>query len=137
MEIGEALRTFLLADAGIAAAVGVRAYPVELPQGKTDTTRYPAIRYTIISGQRVQASPQGAAGLAGLRLQIDTVADGFDAAYALAELVRKRIDGYRGLMGSVTVRGVFFDNERSAFEPETRLHFFSRDYFVWFQEATS
>lgn len=130
MEISEALRTFLLSDSNIAAAVAARVYPVQLPQNTT----LDSIRYAIISGNRSHASPQGAIGLSGPRVQIDAVSQGFDTAYSLAELIRKRIDGYRGLMGTVKVQGVFFDSERTDFEPEPKLHVFSRDFFIWFEE---
>jgi hypothetical protein len=142
MAIGAALRTFLLADAAIAAAIvepdGTkwRIYPVQLPQGLNQL----AIRYTIISGQRPHASPQGAMGLSGPRIQIDVWGPVYaPGVHALAELIRKRLDGYRGAAGSggdaTTIQGAFFADERDGYEPESKLYFFSRDYFVWFEEA--
>jgi hypothetical protein len=131
MEIGEGLRTFLLVDPGIAAVVGTRVYPVVLPQGLAQ----PAIRLTLISGQRVHASPQGGSMLSGPRIQLDAWAPSYASAYALAELIRKRINGYRGLMDAVPVQGVFFADERDGFDAESKLYFVSRDYFVFFEET--
>lgn len=131
MGIEAGLRTFLLADATISDLVnGERIHPVQLPQG----TNRPAVRYTKISGNRPHSSPQGALGLSGPRIQIDAFAPDYDDAIALAEAIRKRIDGYRGAMDAVTVQGVFFANEREGYESESNLHFVSRDYFVWFTE---
>ncbi len=135
MAIGAALRTFLLADAAIAVAIGARIYPVQLPQG----TNQVSVRYTIVSGQRVHATPQGAMGLSGPRIQIDVYGPAYAEVHNVAELIRKRLDGYRGPAGSggdaTTIQGAFFDNERDGYEPEAKLYFLSRDYFVWFEEA--
>lgn len=136
MTINAGLRAFLGADSAISAIIGAmpntRVYPVRLPQNPT----LPAITYFRVSGQRVHAS-SGALGLSGPRMQIDCWATKYEDAHALAELVRKRIDGYRGPMGSETVQGVFFESERDLYEPEPDQHRVSRDYFVWFSEAVA
>lgn len=130
MSIGPSLRTFLLADTAIAALVGTRMYPVQLPQG----TSQASIRYQHISGQRPIASPSGPLKLSGPRVQIDAWAPTYAEAESLAELIKTRLNGYRGAMGATTVQGAFFSDERDGWEPESKLYFLSRDYFVWFQE---
>lgn len=134
MSIGEGLRTFLLADAQIEALISTGRplpgiYPVMLPQNPT----LPAITYFKVSGRRVHSSTQ-ALRLSGPRIQIDCWALTYAAAHALAELVRKRIDAYRGAMGSQDVQGVFFETERDLYEPDPKQFRVSRDYFVWFEE---
>lgn len=131
MSIGPGLRSFLLADSTVSALVDTRCYPVQLPQNTVLTS----IRYSHISGNRPHSSPQGALGLSGPRIQIDAWAPTYAEAMALAEAIRKRLDGYRGPAGSQQVQGAFFANERDDYSPDAKLYVVSRDYFVWFEES--
>jgi hypothetical protein len=131
------LRAFLLADAAISTAIGgARIYPGRLPQGMA----LARIVYTLISdpGDYHNAGPSS---LARPRYQIDAWAPGSnpDAATALANLIKDRIDGYRGEMGSggtlVNVRGVFRDaGGREEFDDSAKLWRNGRDYLIWFDE---
>ena len=131
------LRAFLLADAPIAAIVVDRVDPIQLAAGEKRTS----IIYTRISGQGDHFM-QGPTGLARPRYQIDCWAQTAGAATALANLVKERLDGYRGPMpyGSnspqdfVTVQGVFFTDEREDYNAENNLYRVSRDYFIWHRE---
>jgi uncharacterized protein DUF3168 len=129
-DIRPGLRTFLLADAGVSAAVGgSRIFPNTLQQGVKD----PSIVYSRVSGL-ADHHMQGASGLTRPRFQIDAYATTQDLATNLADLVKFRLDGYSGLMGSVMVQGVFFDTEREDFQADIDLHRISRDYLFWFEE---
>jgi hypothetical protein len=133
-DIRLALRSFLLADASIAAAVGVRVYPIKLPQGTTAVS----IVYNRISGGG-DYHLQGLSGFAHHRFQIDAWASTANAATSLADLIRDRIDGYRGDMGTdsppvVTVHGIFMADQREDYDDEAKLHRMSRDYFIDFME---
>lgn len=129
-DIRPALRTFLLADMDISDAVdGERIYPVVLPQGVTD----PSIVYNRISAIG-DHHMQGASGLTRTRMQVDAYATTHDAAASLADAIKEVLDGYRGLMGSVTVQGVFFDTEREDYQDDVKLYRVSRDYFIWYEE---
>jgi hypothetical protein len=130
-DIRPALTAFLLADAGIAAAVGTRVYPVRLPQG----TAAASVVYNRISAIG-DHTMQGASGLARPRIQIDCWAPTHDAATALANLVKDALDGFRGPMGNgVQVQGAFFDSERDLpFDDDGKLYGVSRDYLVWYEE---
>lgn len=120
----------MLADSGIASAVGSsRIYPVLLPQGQ----RNASLVYTRASGIG-DHTMTGASGLARPRFQIDAWAATADAAQSLADLVKARIDGYSGIMGSVEVQGVFCDMEREGYDDDVQLFFVGRDYFIWFAE---
>jgi hypothetical protein len=133
-DIRPALRSFLLADSSIATAVAARVYPIKLPQGTTGAS----IVYNRISGGG-DYHMQGLSGFAHHRFQIDAWASTANAATALADLIRDRIDGYRGDMGAdsppvVTVRGVFMVDQREDYDDEAKLHRMSRDYFIDFME---
>lgn len=133
-DIRPALRAFLLADASIAAVVGTRIYPIKIPQGVAAAS----LVYTKVSA-RPDHHMSGASGLARPRLQLDAWAPTADAALWLADLVRERLDGYSGTMGSggaaVTVQGVFFADEREDFDDAANLFRMSRDYFINYEES--
>jgi len=133
-DIRPALRSFLLADSQIAAVVATRVYPIKLPQGTTGVS----IVYNRISGGG-DYHMQGLSGFAHHRFQIDAWASTANAATSLADLIRDRIDGYRGDMGAdsppvVTVHGVFMVDQREDYDDEAKLHRMSRDYFIDFME---
>lgn len=133
-DIRPALKSFLLGSAPIAAAAGTRIYPIKLPQGTTGAS----IVYNRVSGGG-DYHFQGLSGFAKHRFQIDAWAPTAQAATDLADLVRDRIDGYRGDMGAdsppvVTVQGVFMVDQREDYDDEAKLHRMSRDYFIDFME---
>jgi hypothetical protein len=133
-DLRPALRAFLLADAGIAAAIGTRIYPGKLPQGVT----LASLVYTLASDPSVYHH-LGPSGLAHPRYQLDAWAPTLDAATSLANLIKDRIDGYRGPMGSgstlVTVQGVFRDGGAGEdYDDAAKLWRNGRDYLIWFEE---
>lgn len=126
-----------LVDSGAGEAVRYRIFPIKLPQAE----RRASIVYTRISGQG-DHHMEGASGLARARLQIDCWSVDPDAAARLADLVKERIDGFRGSIewddaspgNAVDVQGIFFDSEREDYDDEVGMYRVSRDYFVWFEE---
>lgn len=132
-DLGPGLREFLLASAPIAAVVMARVFPERMPQN----TRATSIVYQRISGA-FSYTTAGPSGLVGPRYQIDAWAVSGDDALALANLIKERIDGYRGLMGTggnaVDVRGVFLADDRSDYDDQVQMNRVSRDYFVHYAE---
>lgn len=131
------LREFLLDDAAILAAVDDRVFPTVLKQGEVRSS----IVYTRVSGQGDHWM-HGPTGLNRPRFQIDCWSLTPAIANTLSNLVKERLDGYRGPMpyGSnspqdfVTVQGVFFTDEREDFDAATKLFRVSRDFFIWHRE---
>lgn len=136
------LREFLHDDPGIAAVVGAtlasaRIYPVVMAQGNL----LACIVFTKISGQGDHYM-QGPTGLARPRYQIDAWAPSADVATALGNLVKERLDGFKGPMpygsnspqATITVQGAFFTDEREDYDAEKKMHRVSRDYFIWHRE---
>lgn len=135
MTIEQAIYEALTENAGVTALVGTRVYPVIAPQAAT----LPLIVYTLISGQQ-EESHSGASGLARPRYQFDCYAETITAAFALGEAVRLAIHGFAGTLGGaggVTCGGILFAGKRVLYEPETKIHRVSIDYFIWHEEATS
>jgi uncharacterized protein DUF3168 len=124
-----ALRSFLLADAALAAVVGARIHPVVLPQGESR----PSIVLTEISGMGDHHA-QGPSGLARNRYQIDGYAQTADGADSIARLVQARLDGFKGMMGAVKIQGALFDTWRDDYDSEAELFRVSSDYVIWWEE---
>lgn len=133
-DIRSALCEFLLGDSTVSSLVGTkRIFPAVLPQGTNDTS----VVYNRVSGQG-DYDMQGATGLVRPRLQIDAWAVNPDDASALANAIKARIDGYKGVMGTggaaVTVQGVFMAGEREDYNDQVKMHRMSRDYFFHMEE---
>lgn len=130
LDIRPALRSFLIADAGISSAVGGnRVYPLRLPQGDQG----PSIVYQRISDVG-DHHMDGPTGLARPRFQIDAWAQTADAASSLANLIKNRLDGHKGATGSTTIQGAFFDSMREGYDPESKLFYVGQDFFIWYAE---
>lgn len=134
-DLRPALRAFLLADAAIAAVIGTRMYPGKLPQGMV----LASIVYTLASDPG-DYHHEGPSGLAHPRYQVDAWAPTLDAATSLANLIKSRLDGYSGAMGSgaalVNVQGVFRDASGGGeeFDDSAKLWRNRRDYLIWNEE---
>lgn len=135
--IEEALRAVLLADAGVAALVGTRVYPLVLPQAGT----LPAITYQVVAGDADYVM-EGASGLAFKRVQVDCWADTYSAAAGLRAAVTAALGGFAGSAGSPAVRiqGAFKTMEADGYEDALeragpRLWRKTIDFNVHFEEA--
>ena len=116
-----------LSDSGLSC--GSRIYPSTLPQGVT----LPAIVYSLVSNPP-EMTQSGPSSLRYPKYQLDCYADGEDAyldAARLADQVITVIDGYTGLMGSITVHAGFRDEMRDNHDPETSRYWVSVDVILW------
>lgn len=134
-DIRPALRAYLLADAAIFARVGGnRVFPNQVPQG----LRGDSLVYQRITGTG-DHHMQGASGLMTARTQLVAWSAGQDAAEALANLAKFRLDGFRGTMGAgaaaVRVQGVFYESENpEQFDQAVGMWGIGRDYMITFNE---
>lgn len=138
MTLEAELRTFLLGDATIAGLLGAAGavYPAPAPQN----TPSPFVTFQRIAADRIY-SLRGPSGLAGPLIQIDCWSEqpelggSYAQAKALGEAVRKRLDGYRGAMGSVAVKEITIEGERDLFEPQDKTRRVSFDFRIWHEET--
>jgi hypothetical protein len=130
-DIRPALRTLLLADAGIAALVVARVYPTVLPQGQ----KLASIVYTRISGQ-TDYKMEGASGYVASRMQIAAWAPTVDAASALANKVKDCLSGFSGAVGdpSVFIQGAFCTDEREMYDDVVQMYGVMRDFAIHHEE---
>ena len=111
--IEEALVALLETDAAVAALVDDRIYPIVAPAG----VDLPAIVYQRISGPRAETMA-GPSGLAWPRFQFGCIGGSFSEAVSVADAVRQALDGYRGTVSGVVIRGILLLNEFSQYEAD-------------------
>lgn len=137
--IDDALRTRLLAVAGVAALVVTsgnqdphknRVYPVILPQGPV----FPAITYQLV-GERRLSSFTGPIGLPGSLYRVDCWGATYTEASALADQVRLALDGWQDLAGAKRVQASTLQSQESIWEEETRTHRIAHTYRIWWDET--
>jgi len=112
--IDEALVQILTGDGAVAALVMDRVYPIVTPQG----AELPAVVYQRISGPRDETM-DGPSGLASPRYQFSCIGRGYGEMVAVAEAVRRALDGFRGDVGGVHVDSILMLNEFREFVAAT------------------
>lgn len=128
-DIRKALRSHLLGNGQVASIVGVRIFPVKMPQGETGDSV--VLNEVSGSGDHVMA---GASGLATCRMQVASWSRTADGAHSLHLVVKDAIDGYRGPMGDTDVQGVFVDSWRDVDDTEANLRGKLVDYRIIYAE---
>lgn len=110
--IQSAIRSILTSDTALAALVGTRIYPGELPDNPT----YPAIRYTILTSPRYEVNSVA-------RIQFSCFATTFDQSRTIGELVEQALDRYKGVVSDLKIiRVTHVDTVQLPKEVETNLH---------------
>jgi len=140
--IEEAVFKLLRLDAGIAAIVSGRIYPVTVPQKETAARSYPAVVYSLTTREREQ-SHDGPTGLVNSDFEIDAISADYFEAKRLANAVRLCLDGKAAELqthyAEAGVKGVFLDDEKDDFwydEIESlSLYYVPQRYVVQHREA--
>lgn len=123
------LYAYVQAGAALTALIGDRVYPITAPQ---------AVSLPYMTFQRVSTQPthdlSGPDPLSKCRVQFDCYGEQPLGAKQVSEALRALIDGYQGMMGTVSVRAVMRANERDLSVPETETYRISCDYWISFLE---
>ena len=130
MTLEAELRTYTLAGAAVGALVGTRMHARRLPQ----TPTLPAITYQRIDTRR-EHDLAGPDGLPRPRMQITCWAETPAGAYALAEAVRERLDGFAGTWGGLTIGSCLCVGERDLDDPEAGRSAVAQDYMIQYGEV--
>lgn len=140
-DLRPAVRSYLLGDAGIAAAVtaaGVaRIFPTVLPQGIT----LPSIVQNQIT-ETTDYNIRGPSTLGNVRIQIDCWSDTLDGSVVLGDLVNTRLSGFFGSISwgsnsppqSVLINGIFAETARDGYDSRAFLYSRRRDFVVWYND---
>ncbi|WP_047244130.1 tail completion protein gp17 [Chromobacterium subtsugae] len=99
----------LLAAPEVAALIGDRVYPVELP----DEPTLPAVAYELIGETRGRVARR-ASGRVRSQVQLSIVAPDYDAAHAVAGVVRQRLACGQGEAAGFQVYGAVEESSQDA-----------------------
>lgn len=130
MTLEEALRAQILADPAIAAVVGTRVYPRQLPQQPV----LPAITYTRVDTARGHEM-SGPDQLPKPRMQVTPWAADVLTATNLAALIRKRLDGTSGMWSSVEIGSCLCVGDRDLDDPDTTHRGVALDFAIQYREV--
>lgn len=139
-DLGEAIRGFLVADAGVLTLVASRIYPDVLPQGYS-VSAGGALTYTIIDTVHDHLI-NGLSGIARSRMEFAAVAATRAAANGIAEAVRASgLAGTTGAVGGVWIESVMIDegvqtlDERPTDGSQEHRYLTVFDYLIAYQET--
>lgn len=128
MSVETEIRARLLANGTVSGLIGTRCYPMKLPQDPT----LPALVMFRVSGPRI-GHLTGASGWGKARIQIDSWAETYLGAQALAAGVRGSLHRYIGTLTTVKV-AISLDNERDDYDDEVEWYRVIQDYTVTHSE---
>ena len=133
----EALRGYLVADAGISALVGDRIAWALRPRSDA----LPSIALHLISGVR-DYHMEGASGLVESRVQVDCWATTILAALTIARAVNAAIGGLHAVIDGVQFQAVMLESQSTRAEdnpmsPDDVLYRVMQDYMIWHTEDIS
>lgn len=99
MSVVTAVVSHLLNDAGVAAVVGARVYPTEIPPATSATPNVlPLLTYRLLDDPPMRTHDKKDTRRA--RLQIDGWGGSYKSSHAAADAVYAALHGYKGAMGS-------------------------------------
>ena len=125
MQIESILRAILVADPGVAAIIGTRAYQGQLPREPT----FPAIVYQMIS------RPQdGLTGIVQARMQYTCMAESWREAADLVDAVRCALHGYRGVQDGARIEYIQYAGQHDDYDETTGIHWIPVDVIVTYLE---
>jgi len=117
MIIEDGLYNYLSNNAGVAAIVSNRIYPLVMAQ----KTTLPAITYQT-TALRPDRGLDGNSGRMTATIQINAWAETHVEAKNLAEALRAALNDYSGAMGSDTIQRSRVENETDGFDEETNFY---------------
>jgi hypothetical protein len=132
--IEEAIYYLLSNDATVSGLVGTRIYPMVVPRNAA----MPAIAYQQISGVR-EHTMTGPIGMVKARFQINCWAETYATADAIAEAVRKELDGYSGVASDTWIYDITLLQGADKIEVLPGVDVLTTtgkrlDFLVWYKE---
>lgn len=129
------LSAFLADDPAVAALIGDRIYPNQVPQQHPNSLEVmPCAVFQLAGGER-QAIFCGTDGTVGAQYQLDIYGTDRDEIPPIARAIRRRLRDYSGLMGEARIYKVSLDSEFDVGpEPEPGLYRRTQLYTIWHWE---
>jgi len=129
--INKALYTLVTGGANITSIIGTRFYPGKLPQNPT----YPAATYILISGQDRFNVMGVDADIARKRFRITCWAEDDETLHSLAEVIRQRVQRFRGTIGTVEWLDSFIEFERQDWDDDLKIWQYTMDFRIIHRES--
>lgn len=96
-------------------------------------TAFPVVRYQQIYSNRQKAVDGEKVGVTEIGIQLDCIAETYEAAKSLADAVRAVLDGYNGAWSTLTAHLVSHETENDAYEQDGDrvTHWVTQRYRIW------
>lgn len=111
---------------GLTALIGIRIYPLMIPQEQS----LPSVTYFIVSNIPEHAMGNDA-DIVTVRLQVSSWSTSYKMAKAVAAQVKAALSRYR----SSPILDIFLDNEMDQFESDVEEYVVISDFIVFYSEA--
>ncbi len=128
MSLGQGLYDHLTADPAVTALIDKRFTPAPALQG--GATPYAVYQMIDIVRDRTR-SLDGPNPLVRARVQINVYAEMLIDAQPASTAIRKALDGYRGLLGTVTAGSIMVEDDRDFHDPVAELSGVGFDAIIW------
>jgi len=116
-DLGENLRTTIIASTAIAAVFPGLADPGAVQQGvEMENPPLPRIWYQR-TNEEDDRDLEGGPGLVTSEWTIEVISDDLDEAQEIALAARRYLDCYRGALGTQTVEGIFAGSQTDDYVP--------------------
>lgn len=118
---------YLRTISALTALVSTRIYPAKLPAGTSTTpTPMPALTYQMVDEPVITTHDNQQ--LFTARIQFDAWGGSFGSAHAVADALFTVLHGYKGMMSTVAVGGVFRQLKRDDSDPDVALYRVIQDF---------
>lgn len=118
---------YLRTITALTSLVSTRIFPDKLPAGTSTTpTQMPCLTYQMVDEPVITTHDNEQLFMA--RIQFDSWGGSYGSAHAVAEALFTALHGYRGLMSTVHVGGVFRELKRDESDPDVALYRVIQDF---------
>lgn len=134
MQVHEALRLRLIADATVAALIEARIYPAKAPQSAAK----PTIFYKVLNTED-EETHSGVADIARTSIRFSASSQSYDEAKELSEAIRLCLQDFSGTVTdtdaspdeTLEINGIFRTNTDEFYHDPTQTHHVLSDFDVW------
>ena len=126
----DGLAYFMTHDLAITALIGDRYEPLVVPQERLR----PAVAYQRITTP-VEYSHDGPSKPDYPTIQLTIEGRNYPEAKALAQLIRNNLDGFRGMMGTLSVQACYINNLVDGYSSIPKTPVVRMDIEIWCVEA--
>lgn len=128
--IEEAITSLLTGNAAVNILIGMRLYPVKIPQDAA----LPAVAYQLISAGR-EYTQDGPSSLARPVIGFTIDSRSIDEARTVGAAIRTALNGYHGTIGTVKIGFISLQNEFEGYNLGSDINIVRQDYQIIWKEV--